>query len=196
MNLIAIGIFVFFFALITIVGFWAVYWRKAPLNTLHEWGLAGRRSGTFISWFLIGGDVYTAYTFIAVPGLLFGAGALGFFAVPYTIIVYPILFLIFPRLWFECKRNGFVTSSDFVRACYGSPQLALMMALTGIVATMPYIALQLIGIQVVIAGLGIHTQGLGGDIPLIIAFLILAAFTYTSGLRAPTLIAVIKDTMI
>ena len=33
-------------------------------------------------------------------------------------------------------------------------------------------------------------------LPLIIAFVILAAFTYTSGLRAPAMIAVVKDTLI
>ena len=31
---------------------------------------------------------------------------------------------------------------------------------------------------------------------MIIAFVILAAFTYTSGLRAPAMIAVVKDTLI
>ena len=34
------------------------------------------------------------------------------------------------------------------------------------------------------------------DLPLFIAFLVLAVFTYTSGLRAPALIAFIKDTLI
>jgi SSS family solute:Na+ symporter len=62
---------------------------------------------------------------------------------------------------------------------------------------MPYIALQLLGLQVVIGAMGVGTGGgLAGDLPLIIAFLILAAFTYTSGLRAPAMIAVVKDTLI
>ena len=68
--------------------------------------------------------------------------------------------------------------------------------MTGIVATMPYIALQLVGMQVVIGALGFATSGLIGDLPLIIAFVILAAFTYTSGLRAPAMIAVVKDMLI
>ncbi|MGH8283370.1 MAG: sodium:solute symporter family protein, partial [Gammaproteobacteria bacterium] len=63
-------------------------------------------------------------------------------------------------------------------------------------ATMPYIALQLVGIQVVIAAMGFTGTGLVGDLPLIIAFAILAAFTYTSGLRAPALIAIVKDLLI
>ncbi len=106
----------------------------------------------FITWFLLGGDLYTAYTFVAVPALVFGAGAIGFFALPYTIIVYPFVFVVFPRLWSVSQKHGYVTASDFVHGRFDSQPLALAIAITGIFATMPYIALQLVGIQVVLAG--------------------------------------------
>src|SRR6202790_618089 len=196
LNTTTLIVFAVLFAVITIMGFVAGRWRRGDLDQLHEWGLGGRRFGTIVTWFLIGGDLYTAYTFIAVPALLYGAGALGFFAVPYTVMIYPLLYLIFPRLWSVCHKHGYVTSADFVRGRYGNRWLALAIALTGIIATMPYIALQLVGMQVVIGAMGIETSGLLGDLPLIIAFVILAAFTYTSGLRAPAMIAVVKDTLI
>jgi solute:Na+ symporter, SSS family len=195
-NWTALIIFIILFGLVTCLGFIAAYWRKGDLELLHEWGLGGRRFGTIVTWFLIGGDLYTAYTFVAVPALLFGAGAIGFFAVPYTVMVYPILYIVFPRLWSVAHKHGYITSADFVRGRFGNRWLALAIALTGILATMPYIALQLVGIQVVLGAMGIETSGLGGDLPLIIAFVILAAFTYTSGLRAPAMIAVVKDLLI
>ncbi|HET8899170.1 MAG TPA: sodium:solute symporter family protein [Rhodanobacteraceae bacterium] len=192
----AIVVFVVLFGLVTVLGFVAARWRAARLDHLEEWGLAGRRFGTVVTWFLLGGDLYTAYTFVAVPALVFGAGALGFFAMPYTLIVYPFVFVVFPRLWSVAKQHGYVTGGDFVRARYGSRTLALLVALTGILATMPYIALQLVGMEVVIGALGLHGQGWLGELPLIIAFAILAAYTYTSGLRAPAMIAVVKDVLI
>jgi len=195
-NWIALTIFVLLFAMITWLGFAAAHWRKGDLDLLHEWGLGGRRFGTVITWFLVGGDVYTAYTFIAVPALAFGQGAVAFFAVPYTIVIYPFLFLVFPRLWNVCRKHGYVTSGDFVRGRFGNRWLALAIAITGIVATMPYIALQLVGIQVVVGALGISGHGFAADLPLIIAFLVLAAFTYSSGLRAPASIAIVKDILI
>jgi len=195
-NWVALTIFVLLFAFITWLGFAAAHWRKGDLNLLHEWGLGGRRFGTVVTWFLVGGDVYTAYTFIAVPALAFGAGAVAFFAVPYTIVIYPILFLVFPRLWHVCHKHGYITAGDFVRGRFGNRWLALAIAITGIVATMPYIALQLVGIQVVIGALGISGTGLAADLPLIIAFAVLAAFTYSSGLRAPASIAIVKDILI
>jgi solute:Na+ symporter, SSS family len=196
LNWTALVVFIVLFGFITWLGFAAAHWRRGDLDQLHEWGLGGRRFGTLITWFLVGGDLYTAYTFIAVPALAFGAGAIAFFAVPYTIIIYPILFIVYPRLWNVCRRHGYVTGADFVRGRFGNRWLALAVTLTGILATMPYIALQLVGLQVVIGAMGVTGEGWVGDIPLIIAFLILAAFTYSSGLRAPAMIAIVKDTLI
>ena len=195
-NWTALIVFVLLFGFITWLGFAAAHWRKGDLDLLHEWGLGGRRFGTIITWFLIGGDLYTAYTFIAVPALAFGAGAIAFFAIPYTIIVYPILFLVFPRLWYVCHKHNYITAADFVRGRFGNRWLALAVTITGIVATMPYIALQLVGLQVVIGGMGVSGTGYAGDLPLVIAFVILAAFTYSSGLRAPASIAIVKDILI
>ncbi|HVQ95875.1 MAG TPA: sodium:solute symporter [Mycobacteriales bacterium] len=180
------------FTLVTVLGFVASRWRRtASLEHLDEWGLGGRNFGSWITWFLIGGDLYTAYTFVAVPALIYGAGAAGFFAVPYTIVVYPIVFLVAPRLWSVSHRHGYVTPADFVRGRHGSPSLALVIAITGIIATMPYIALQLVGIQAVL-----KATGIGGEWPIVIAFAVLAAYTYQSGLRAPALIAFVKDSLI
>src|SRR5512138_3519925 len=153
---ISLGIFAFFFLVVTILGFVAARWRRGNLKSLDEWGLAGRRFGTVITWFLLGGDVYTAYTFVAVPGLVFAVGALGFFAVPYTIIVYPLVLILMPKLWQVSKEKGYLTPSDMVEGTYGSRTLALVVAISGIVATMPYIALQMFGIAVSVAQMGIN----------------------------------------
>jgi SSS family solute:Na+ symporter len=188
----ALAVFLFFFILITVMGFAAARWRRPKtLARLDEWGLGGRRFGTWITWFLVGGDFYTAYTVIAVPALVYAVGAYGFFALPYTIIVYPFVFAVMPRLWQVAKEKDYVTAADVVHGRYGSRALELAVAATGVIATMPYIALQLIGIAAVVKALG-----LSGELPLIVAFTVLAVFTYSSGLRAPALIAFVKDIMI
>src|SRR5690242_3969522 len=187
------------FVVVTCIGFASARWRPAedPMH-LNEWGLGGRGFGPFVAWFLLGGDIYTAYTFIAVPALLYAGSMVGFFAVPYTIVLYPIIFIFLPRLWSVSHRHRYVTPADFVRGRFDSRGLALAIAVTGVLATMPYIALQLVGIQVVL-----QVMGIGGgdswwakDLPLFIAFAVLAAYTYASGLRAPALIAFVKDGLI
>ncbi|MCA1712825.1 MAG: sodium:solute symporter, partial [Actinobacteria bacterium] len=196
---VALSIVVVLFLVVTVLGFAAARWRKADsLANLDEWGLGGRGFGTVVTWFLLGGDLYTAYTFVAVPALMFASGALGFFAVPYTIIVYPLVFVFLPRLWSVSHRHGYVTPADFIRGRYDSRGLALAIAVTGLLATMPYIALQLVGIQAVLEVMGVGGSGnkLVADLPLLVAFAALAAYTYSSGLRAPALIAFVKDILI
>jgi len=186
---IALSVFIFFFALVTVMGFLAARWKAGPVSEhLDEWGLGGRQFGTWITWFLVGGDLYTAYTVIAVPALVYAVGAYGFFALPYTIIIYPFVFAVMPVLWKQAHANGHVTAADVVHGAYHSRALELAVAITGMVATMPYIALQLIGMGVVI-----KAMGLSGEVPIIAAFIILALNTYSSGLRAPALIAFVKD---
>jgi SSS family solute:Na+ symporter len=198
-NKTELGVVIFFFLLVSVLGFLAARWRKArEANNLEEWGLGGRSFGGWITWFLLGGDLYTAYTFVAVPAAL-TAGAFGFFAVPYTIIVWPLVFLFLPRLWSVSRKRGYVTPADFARGRYGSKSLGLAVAVVGVLATMPYIALQLVGIQACLDVIGIGGKGSSTftkDLPLFIAFAVLAAFTYTSGLRAPAVIAFVKDFLI
>jgi SSS family solute:Na+ symporter len=192
LDVVALTIFGAFFLLVTVMGFFAARWRRPEsLAQLDEWGLGGRQFGTWVTWFLLGGDFYTAYTVIAVPALVYAVGAYGFFALPYTIIVYPFVFAVMPVLWRAAKEHGCVTAADVVHKRYGSRALELAVAVTGVLATMPYIALQLIGMAAVFTALG-----LSGELPLITAFVVLAVYTYSSGLRAPALIAFVKDIMI
>jgi SSS family solute:Na+ symporter len=198
-NGVALTVLILLFALVTGMGFWATRWRQADsMESLDEWGLGGRRFGTWVTWFLLGGDLYTAYTFVAVPAAMFALGSVaGFFAVPYTIVLYPIIFIFMSRLWSVSHRHGYVTPADFIRGRYGSRGLSLAVSVTGILATMPYIALQLVGIQAVLEVAGVGGESLlARDLPLFIAFALLAAYTYSSGLRAPAVIAFVKDALI
>ncbi|MER7577969.1 sodium:solute symporter [Streptomyces sp. NPDC126514] len=198
-NAIGLSIVIAVFVLVTMLGFLASRWRPAE-NLLHldEWGLGGRKFGGVITWFLMGGDVYTSYVFIAVPAAVYATGAMGFFPVPYVAMFWPLAFIYFPRLWSVSSRRGYVTPADFVRGRFGSRLLALAIAVTGLLGLMPYISLQLIGIQACldVIGLSGNESAFGSEIPLFVAFAVLAAYTYTAGLRATVLIAFVKDTII
>jgi solute:Na+ symporter, SSS family len=199
-NAVSFVIVIGSFLIVTYIGFASARWRPAedPMH-LNEWGLGGRGFGTFVSWFLLGGDIYTAYTFIAVPALVYASGAVGFYALSYTIMVFPIVFVFGPRLWSVARVRGYVSPGDFVRGRHGSQGLGLAVAATGILATMPYIALQLVGIEAVLTTMGIGSatgNPFVRDLPLITAFAVVAVYTYLAGLRAPALIAFVKDTLI
>jgi SSS family solute:Na+ symporter len=199
-SAVTIGVFITLFLLVTSLGFFASRWKQGDLGKLHEWGLGGRRFGPLLVWFLLGGDLYTAYTFVALPALMYASGGAGFFAVPYSIVVFPLVFAVFPKVWKLCAERGHVTAADMVQGLFGNRILTLMIALTGIVATMPYLSLQLVGLEAIFAGLGLHASvnlfGHEMELPLLIAFTLMAGFTYNGGIRAPALIAIVKDILI
>ena len=191
MNAAKVGVFSFLFLVTALIGLYASQWRKGDLNLLEEWGLAGRRFGSFVTWFLQGGSIYTVYAFIAVPALVYGAGAIGFFSIAYAVLVYPISYVVLPRLWRAARASGHVTAADFVGERFGSRMLAVLVAVTGIVATVPYLALHVYGIEICIAQLGLPVE-----VSLVIAFVMLAGITYVAGLRSAALISVAKDVLI
>src|SRR5712692_2550553 len=175
--------FVALFVVFIFLGFYGKYWRSGNLNHVHEWALAGRRLGTTLVFFLIGADLYTAYSF---------------FAIPYVMLTFGVALVTMPKLWTLSRERGYITASDFVKDRFSSKTLAIMIAITGIVAELPYIALQIVGMQSVLTVMlaGSSNSQMVGEISLFIAFVILAAFTYSSGLRGATLTAIFKDILI
>ena len=197
-NGVTFSVFMILFVLVTGIGFIASRWRRAKdEHQLEEWALGGRGFGGFVTWFLLGGDLYSAYTLIAVPTAIFSIGAFGFYAVPNAVVLYSLGFLFLPRLVKRAHEKGYVTLTDFVNDRFKSQALGLAITLTGLLATLPYLALQLVGLEVVFASMGLKADASASwivrDLPLLIAFGVLAAYTYSSGIRAPALIAFLKD---
>ncbi|MER7277935.1 sodium:solute symporter family protein [Dactylosporangium sp. NPDC000244] len=175
-----------------LLGIGAARWRRPrDIHSLEEWGVGGRAFGNWTTWFLLGGSMYSAYTFVAVPALTYGVGAMGFFAIPFATITTPLSFIFTTRAWSVAHRHGFVTPGEFTAARFGSRGLGAAVALTGIAATMPYIAVQLSALQAVL-----QTVGLAGEWPLLAAVTVVALCTFRSGLRAPALLSIAKDVLL
>ncbi len=186
---------VFFGALtlaMLVLGFAAARWRRPQRpHSLEEWGVGGRAFGNWVTWFLLGGSMYTAYTFVAVPAATYGVGAVGFFAIPFAIITTPMMYFISTRVWSVSHVHGFVTPAEFTRARFGSRGLAALVAVTGIAATMPYIAVQLVALQAMLTSIG-----LAGEWPMLLAVAAVSLCTFRSGLRAPALLSIAKDVLL
>lgn len=200
MALVTVIVFLVLFAVFTFLGFAAAYWRKGDLSDLGQWALAGRRLGPYLAWFLVGGDLYTAYTFIAVPSAAYGKGAIYGFATPYVMTTFAIAMVTMVTLWKMSRRKHYITGVDFVRDRFNSKTLAIAIAATGIIAELPYIALQIVGMRAVLVVMlqpyFASSLTSTSEIALIISFIVLAVFTFVSGLRGAALTAVMKDSII
>ena len=90
------------------------------------------------------------------------------------------------------------THISFNQDRFGSTTLGILIAIIGIVSLLPYIALQIVGMQSVLIVMlsGTTNPQIVEEIALVVAFAVLAAFTYTSGLRGAALTAVLKDILV
>ena len=195
-------VFVVLFAIFAALGFGASKWRKGDMRELGEWALAGRKLGIYLAWFLVGADLYTAYTFIAIPEAVYLHGSVYMFAVPYVMATFAVAMIVMTSLWKISREKNYVTAVDFVKDKFNSKTLAILIAITGIVAELPYIALQIVGMQAVLIVMlqPYFTTASAitsvSEFALIVSFVILAAFTFWSGLRGAVLTAVMKDIII
>jgi len=187
-NSLELSIMLIFIFVVGIIGFYASKFKPSLTKDITEWSLGGRHFGTFIVWFLLGGDLYSAYTLIAVPGLAYGAGVLAFFAVSFTIMLYPIMFLTLPRLWNVSNKYNFITAGDYVEKAFNSRALGMLVGIVGILGALPFIGLQIFGMSFMLS-----VTHVPSSITIIISLLLVISFTIMNGLRAPALTAFIKD---
>ncbi|ADN49704.1 sodium:solute symporter family protein [Vulcanisaeta distributa] len=184
-------IFFVLVGLTIIAGFLGAKWRAPDFSKISEWSIGGMKFGTVIVWFLMGADIYTAYSLVAIPGSAYALGGFILYAVVYGSISYPFLYIVATKFYRIAKRRGYITAGDYVRDRFDSRILSLLISLTGIIAMLPYIALQIVGIRYVLDAMGFPV------IPsFIIAYIIVAAFVAISGLRGPALSSLIKDVLL
>ncbi|MCG2891957.1 MAG: sodium:proton antiporter [Vulcanisaeta sp.] len=177
--------------LTVVAGFLGSKWRAPDFSKIAEWSIGGMKFGSFIVWFLMGADIYTAYSLIAVPGAAYSLGGFILYSVVYGSVSYPFLYIVATKFYRIAKRRGYITAGDYVRDRFDSRVLSLLISLTGIIAMLPYIALQIVGIRYVLDAMGFPV------IPsFIIAYIIVALFVALSGLRGPALSSLIKDAVL
>lgn len=192
-NLTALLITSFIVLSVVLIGFIAGR-DKSSRSSVEEWSVGGRRFGPLLVWLLVGADLYTAYTFLGLTSTAFAAGSIAFFAIPYTIIAFFVSYFYLPKLWEVSKQHKLTTLADYAKGRFDSRFLSLLIAIVGVFMLIPYIDLQLAGIQdtLTVAGTGY----INIKFVVIISFLLVALYTFFSGIKGPAYTAVIKDILV
>jgi SSS family solute:Na+ symporter len=178
---------------VILIGFLAGRNREAR-SSVEEWSVGGRRLGSIFVWFLVGADIYTAYTFLGLTSAAYNGGSIAFFAVPYVVLAYPIAYMFLPRLWTVASHFKYTTLADYVKGRFDSKLMSGLIAVVGVLMLIPYIDLQLSGIQDTLRVVG--SGYLNITVGVILSFLLVALYTFFSGIKAPTYTAVIKDILV
>lgn len=159
--------------------------------SLEEWAVGGRNFGRWLNWFILAGEIYTAFAFLGGSGWAYARGGPTFYILGYGALAYLVGYYVLPAIAPIGRKHGLMTQPDLVEHMYQSKWLGIITAVVGVAFLLPYLQLQLTGL-----GLIIETCSYGaiGRVPaMLIAFTMVAAFVYLSGLKGVATTAVIKD---
>jgi len=162
--------------------------------TLEEWAVGGRNFGRWLNWFILAGEIYTAFAFLGASGWAYSRGGPTFYILGYGALAYIVGYYILPTISPIGRKHGLMTQPDLIEHLYKSKNLSLLTAIIGVAFLLPYLQLQLTGL-----GLIIETCSYGQltRVPaMLIAFVLVAAFVYLSGLKGVAATAVLKDMLL
>ncbi|MGB6713944.1 MAG: sodium:solute symporter family protein, partial [Candidatus Cybelea sp.] len=160
----------------------------------QQYIVGGRSFGTLFLWVLMAGEIYTTFTFLGIAGLSYSQGAPAYYILAYGTTAYIIAYFLTPAIWRVGKEHGLLTGPDFFEVRYGSRALTLGVAVLQFLMIVPYVSLQLSGLQILlrIAGYGMYDA----TVSVCIGFIVLALFVYGAGLRGTAWASVVKDVFV
>ncbi len=167
---------------------------RAPDDSAEEYVIGGRSLGSLLLWILMGGEIYTTFTFLGAAGWVYGRGAPAYYILAYGPVAYIIGYFFMPALWEFARVHGLLTAADFFVARYESKRLGTLIALLQFCAVLPWYTLQLTGLQILLT-----IAGYGHIVPtaaVAISFGLTALFVFTAGLRGTAWASVVKDALI
>ncbi len=171
----------------------AFYAGRRHEMSLEQWTVGGRQFGLLFTWLLAAGEVYTTFSFLGASGWAYSRGGPTLYIIAYLTLTYVVSFFILPLVWELGRKHGLHTQPDFFFLRYRDKYLAALVALVGVACIVPYLQLQLTGLGIImeVASFG----AISPTLAMLISFALVAAFVYTSGIRAVAWVSVIKDLM-
>ncbi|MGO2415076.1 sodium:solute symporter family protein [Cobetia crustatorum] len=169
-----------YIALAMLIGLGARGGRR--MDSLEQWGVAGRSMGPVTLYLLIAAGSVSAYTFMGAPGWAYSKGVPVFYVAIYLAYLALVAWYFGPKVWKFGEQFGHVTQASAIADRYQSPALGALSALVMSIASIAYAVLQTIGSAYILLVMS------GGRIPLWAGVLLvlsaIAIYLFVSGQRA------------
>ena len=128
---IAIGIIFGWLLLTACIGLLMTRSGFRKYSSVESWFVAGRSLGLIALWLSLGANIYSAYTFLGLPGLAAREGVRVWGITLYGMISFLIGFIIIPLLWSQARKHNWLTIADAFEGIYDSRLLGAFVAITG-----------------------------------------------------------------
>ena len=164
---------------------------RGASGTIEGWIINDRNMGPVLTWFLLGTEIYTAFTFLGLAGFAYSNGGGAFYNVATNDVGYALGFFILPAIGLLGRKYGYLTQSDFIAGRYQNKSLGVVVSFFVAIIMIAYIDLN-------IEGLGAILRVLTGNrLNIVVAdtigFSVLTVAVFLGGIRGNAWQSVIKD---
>src|SRR4051794_9115374 len=159
--------------------------RRGRDMDLEQWTAGGRGFGAIFVFLLMAGEIYSTFTFLGGAGLVYGSGGAAYYILGYGTLAYILSYWLLPAVWRYCTPRKLLSQADFFVAKFDSRAIGVIVSLVAVAAMVPYLALQLKGLGIIVsatsAGTGSSTAGgwVGGVV--LLGFLVAPGLPRSAG---------------
>ena len=148
-------------------------------DTVTGYVAGDRNFGTLVMYFVTGATIYSAFAFLGGPGWTYSRGAAAFYILAYGVLGIAPYFAIGPWAARLGRKHGYVTQASLLAHRFQSRWVAIVAGAIGVIAMIPYVALQMSGAGIVLE------QVTDGRVPLpvgaAIAYSVVLLYVWRSG---------------
>src|SRR3954469_16573674 len=165
--------------------------RRGHDMDLEGWSVGARGFGTIFIFLLMAGEIYSTFTFLGGAGFVYGSGGAAYYILGYGTLAYVLSYYLLPAVWRYATPRRLVSQADVFTTAYGSRALGVVVSVVAVAAMIPYLALQLKGLGIIVEQ---TSYGSISSTPAIwIGAFALSIYVAASGIRGSAWTAVVKD---
>jgi solute:Na+ symporter, SSS family len=165
--------------------------RRGRDMNLEQWSVGGRGFGAIFVFLLMAGEIYSTFTFLGGAGLVYGSGGAAYYILGYGTLAYILSYWLLPAIWRYATPRKLLSQSDFFVAKYDSRTLGVVVSLVTVAAMIPYLALQLKGLGIIVSQTSYGTVSSKAAIWL--GAFVLSVYVVASGIHGSAWTAAVKD---
>src|SRR4051794_15482940 len=185
---VALAIIVAFVAVAVGLGLRA---RRGHDMDLEQWTVGGRGFGALFIFLLMAGEIYSTFTFLGGAGFAYGSGGAAYYILGYGTLAYVLSYYLLPAVWRFATPRRLVSQADVFTSAYDSRALGVLVSVVAVAAMIPYLALQLKGLGIIVSQ---TSYGAISSTPAIwVGALALSLYVAAAGIRGSAWSAAIKD---
>ena len=167
--------------------------RRGRDMDLEQWTAGGRGFGAIFVFLLMAGEIYSTFTFLGGAGLVYGSGGAAYYILGYGTLAYILSYWLLPAVWRYCTPRKLLSQADFFVAKYDSRSLGVIVSVVAVAAMIPYLALQLKGLGIIVSSTSSGT--ISATAAVWIGALVLSLYVVASGIHGSAWTAAIKDVL-